>query len=125
MSRSYRKVLRYGVCCGSNTSYYRKKRKKFRAKLKHILTKSMKEECPDDMFVHPETVNQFKDTWAEPTDGYFIYTKEDATDRAIEINISENGGYVFYSLDELMSVKRKLKHTHKQDWNYGKPSIKR
>lgn len=63
MSRSYRKVICCGVCGGSNTDYYRLKRRVFRRKTRQQLHVKL------DDFVHPEELSKFKDSWDEPTDG--------------------------------------------------------
>lgn len=123
MSRTYRKVLRCGNCVGRNTEYYRDKRRQYRAMWKNNMIRSLfKSEYADEIdenYVHPEYTKQFVDRWDEPTDGSFLYTKEDVTSREIEIRTKEINGYAYYSLKELMEVKRKLKHTHKKDWDYG------
>lgn len=72
MSRSYRKrYLRLNNCLGSNTWYYRKKRKQFRRKAKQQLHSKLED------FVHPEKLKVFKDTWREPTDGSWLADAKD------------------------------------------------
>lgn len=67
MSRSYRKkYLRLGNCWGSNTEYYRTKRRQFRRKAKQQLHIKLED------FVHPEKLKVFKDYWDEPTDGSWL-----------------------------------------------------
>lgn len=63
MSRTYRKIIRCGNCCGSNTNYYRTRRRIFRRKTKQQLRINLED------FVHPEKLKKFKDSWDEPTDG--------------------------------------------------------
>lgn len=89
MSRTYRKVLRLHNCVGSNTSYYREKRRGYRTKLRNNLSKAMKFEDPDDYFAHPETEQPFVDRWLEPTDGHWLYIPEETTDRAIEYELNK------------------------------------
>ena len=71
MSRTYHKILRLNNCCGSNTEYYKYKRRQFRHKSKQDLN------TQQDDFVNPEQLSHFKDSWLEPTDGSFLVDKND------------------------------------------------
>lgn len=39
MSRTYKNVLKLGMCCGSNTEWYKRRRRSQRAKNRHALRK--------------------------------------------------------------------------------------
>lgn len=112
MSRSYKKKLRIGICEGSNTSYYRHKRRNYRSKLKHSIFKAMQFEEPDDEYVHPEQEIFFKDSWDEPSDGSLLYRNEDLSDRVIELEPR----YATY----LLKLRRHIKFFHYNNWNYKK-----
>lgn len=75
MSKTYYKIIRCGNCLGSNTNYYRTKRRIFRRKAKQQLRINLED------FVHPEKLKKFKDSWDEPTDGSYLvnwdYIKND------------------------------------------------
>lgn len=71
MSKTYKKFLRLNNACGSNTKFYRKRRKSLRRKSKQSLHKS------GDDFVNPEELSVFKDTWREPTDGHWLADYKD------------------------------------------------
>lgn len=75
MSRTYRKVIRQGICTGSNTEYYRDMNRKCRRKNNHELRNLL---ANNDI----ETVNNkimsyvpIHDSWDEPTDGTFLISK--------------------------------------------------
>lgn len=81
MSKSYRKkYLRLSIGTGTNTSYYRAKRRTFRRKTRQQLHIKLED------FVHPEKLKVFKDTWDEPTDGSWLVTSEKIKD-----NYAANG----------------------------------
>lgn len=75
MSKSYSKVKRVGICSGTNTDFYRERRKMFRAKDKQAMRDALAhcdiEDFDDEYEPHNEV---FKDEWTEPTDGSCIYT---------------------------------------------------
>ena len=72
MSRSYKKHASGGICCGSNTEYYRDRNKSTRNKNKHILRNTLKKYELDDIdgfeFIENKR-NPNYDPWNEPTDG--------------------------------------------------------
>jgi len=78
MSRSYKKVVKQGICNGSNTKYYRARRKWIRNKNNQILRNFITNYTVDDVndlivFVKLPKRN----SWDEPTDGtYLIYKKD-------------------------------------------------
>lgn len=94
MSRTYHKVIRCGNCCGSNTQYYRNKRRVYRRKTKQQLHIKLEE------FVHPEKLKQFKNYWDEPTDGSFLvnwdYIKEDLYNNSpyVKLDMRKFGRYL-------------------------------
>ena len=75
MSKTYHKVIRCGVCVGSNTTYYRARRRTFRRNAKQYLRIKL------ENFIHPEKLRKFKNSWDEPTDGSYLvnwdYIKND------------------------------------------------
>lgn len=80
MARTYRKVIKLGVCSGSNTEYYRYKRRKTRRKnnqnLRNLIANFPIDEI-DDRFVSTKMIH---DDWDEPTDGTYIIFKTDKND---------------------------------------------
>lgn len=106
MARSYKKTIRLGFGVGSNTWYYRNKRKTYRAMYKSNIARAMKSKNPDDNYVHPEFTGQFKDAWSEPTDGSWLITPEKVTDKKIE------------NFPTLKDLRRHLKRFHCGKWNY-------
>ena len=78
MSRSYKKVVRQGVCQGSNTKYYKARRRWVRNKNRQILRNSLTNYAIDDIndlivFIKLPKRND----WDEPTDGTYLITKAD------------------------------------------------
>lgn len=107
MSRTYRKNLRMNTCCGSNTDFYRKRNRYYRRKRNQQLTKIRKLTIEDfsDTYLDPKYPK--KDTWREPTDGYFLLTKEEAKKL---LNKQNNSNYIN---NLLVYAKRHLKSFHK------------
>ena len=72
MSRSYKKHASGGICCGSNTQYYRDRNKNTRNKNKHIIRNALKRYELDEIdgfeFIDNKK-NPNYDSWNEPTDG--------------------------------------------------------
>ena len=75
MSRSYKKYASAGICCGSNTEYYRDRNRNTRNKNKHIIRNIFKRYDVDELadidgfeFIENKR-NPNYDTWNEPTDG--------------------------------------------------------
>ena len=89
MSKSYAKYIRIGNCSGSNTEYYRARRRLFRKKYAENISKAFQKAetwdeniadyatTIDDVYVHPEKQKKFINTWDEPTDGSWKMTKKD------------------------------------------------
>ena len=73
MSKSYGKYKKVGICDGSNTEYYRNRRKHQRHvnnnRIRNILSKHEINDFDDNYveFTIPKT-----DSWDEPTDGTYI-----------------------------------------------------
>lgn len=70
MSRSYNKVAKQPIACGSNTEFYRAMNRSVRRYNKQVLGVCLRSEFGD---APPEVFRYFqRDSWAEPTDGSFI-----------------------------------------------------
>ncbi len=88
MSKTYRKNVRVGICTGSNTEFYRERRRTHRRKVKNKLKKLQNSGTKEDM----ENVQLEKlikrNSWEELTDGTVTYrSKQDAENR-IKFNMS-------------------------------------
>ena len=88
MSRTYQNCIRRNNACGSNTGYYRGKRRWFRALLANALNNAIKTDAPDEVFVHPEKAHQFVDRWREPTDGHGLIRKFHASPKGMELDMT-------------------------------------
>ena len=78
MSRTYRKVVKCGICTGSNIEYYREKNRKCRAKNRHSLHNMIVNydiETVSDTIPFGEV--PIHNSWDEPTDGTYLIKKED------------------------------------------------
>lgn len=78
MARTYRNIVKLGVCTGSNTEYYRTMNRKCRAKNRHSLRNMMANydiETINDIMPAPAV--PIHDSWNEPTDGTFFISKND------------------------------------------------
>lgn len=75
MSKSYSKVKRFGICTGSNTEFYRDKRRNIRIKEKQVIrdTLAHNDVSEFDEVYTPLNI-RLKDDWKEPTDGTFVMT---------------------------------------------------
>ena len=69
MSRTRKKYIKMGNCCGSNTEYYRKRRKTENAKNKQILVNAFIKYDVEEIDEHIYNVSLPHDKWNEPTDG--------------------------------------------------------
>lgn len=77
MSRTYRKVIKCGVCTGSNTEYYRDMNRKCRRKNNHELRNLL---AHNDIEVVNDKIMTYvpiHDGLDEPTDGTYLIRKED------------------------------------------------
>ena len=91
MSRTYRKAVKRGLCCGSNTDFYRDMNRKCRNKNRHSLRNLISNydiETVDEII--PVAEVPIHDSWNEPTDGTYLITKKDKK---------------FYTTDEYYSKK--------------------
>ena len=96
MSKSYARYRRVGNCVGSNTSYYRQRRRLYRARWKANMIRAFQkpevriteildfapidpeyDTIIDDVYVHPEKEHKFIDRWDEPTGGSWYITSKD------------------------------------------------
>lgn len=78
MSKSYGKYKTTGICTGSNTDYYRERRKHQRRVNKHRLRNTMANtdiEDFDDKYQDLKIPK--KNDWDEPTDGTYKMTVKD------------------------------------------------
>lgn len=77
MSRTYRKNLRVGICTGSNTEYYRERRRLQRRKLNqelHTLSSHYTVEAMEEDVVNNPKIPKVNE-WLEPTDGRYLITR--------------------------------------------------
>lgn len=78
MARTYRNVVKFGICTGSNTEYYREKNRKCRAQNRHSLRNAIANYDVDKIDeVISSPMVPIHDDWDEPTDGTYIITKKD------------------------------------------------
>lgn len=76
MSKTYRKNIRQGIACGDNRLWYKLRRRWIkhskRQALRNVIAHYPTSDA-DDYFVDPLFCK--KDTWREPTDGYWLINK--------------------------------------------------
>lgn len=72
MSKSYGKYKTCGNCGGTNTKFYKLRRRKFRRKNKQALIKALHFNEEFLAFIQPK-----KDAWNESTDGVYLWYKKD------------------------------------------------
>lgn len=81
MSKSYGKYKTMGICYGSNTEFYRERRKHQRRVNKHRIRNTM---ANADIEEFDEKYEEFtipkNDTWEEPTDGHYKLTAKELRD---------------------------------------------
>lgn len=81
MSRTTRKNIRFGICTGSNTEWYRARtrtmRRKYSNNMRHLLNNFDIEEV-SALILNPKFPK--KDSWNEPTDGTRLITIRNAND---------------------------------------------
>ena len=78
MSKSYGRYINLGICWGSNTEFYRDRRKQVRRKNRHIirnLLHNFTADLFDDLFTDFRLPR--KDTWNEPIDGTWKYNAKE------------------------------------------------
>ena len=108
MSRTYRKNIRVGICCGDNRSYYKLRRRKRRVlgkqNLRELLSNKPLDEV-EELILNVKMPK--KDTWDEPTDGCIVYNKDN-------INKPSKGWFnkeFRNKLSRLLKPKHKRKHS--------------
>lgn len=74
MTRSRKKTPKAFICTGTNTLFYRMKRREARARNRQNLRTAMSTDDPDALVQHFKPI---RDTWSEPTDGSWIPTAHD------------------------------------------------
>lgn len=78
MSDTYRKNIRVGICCGSNTNFYRKRRRTKRHRdnnrIRAVVANNNIEDIDDVLNI--EKIPK-RDSWNEPTDGSMTYHHTD------------------------------------------------
>lgn len=75
MSRTYRKVIKQGICYGSNTEFYRDMNRNCRHKNNQSLRELL---ANNDIETVNDLIMSFKpihDSWREPTDGTYLISK--------------------------------------------------
>lgn len=75
MARTYRNVIKVGICTGSNTEYYRDRNRKARNKNNHMLRNLMANHSIEEVNDLISNVVLPHDDWDEPTDGTYIITR--------------------------------------------------
>lgn len=75
MSRTYRKVVKCGICTGSNTEYYRDMNRKIRNKNNHSLRNLIANNDIDTVNNKIMSYVPIHDSWNEPTDGTYLISK--------------------------------------------------
>ena len=92
MSKSVGKYKTIGFCTGSNTEYYRNKRKADRRANNHNLRNFIANKAPEDYDEFTDIKKPFKNDWDEPTDGTFkAYPNEVRTMYGGNIYLSKDG----------------------------------
>ncbi len=87
MSKTYRKNVRVGICTGSNTEFYRERRRKYRRMIRNEIRKLINSGTEEDIENASFKKLLKHDSWEEPTDGTVTYrSKQDAKNR-IKFNI--------------------------------------
>lgn len=118
MSRTFRKYIRHGICTGSNTEWYRARRRWLRKRNRQELWNAIKhfdiEEAAERLSF---TWIPKRDGWCEPTDGVQLYTPDEVNDRSIEI---EDKGLYFsdFYVNYYTNLQRQMKHYHYDKWYY-------
>lgn len=80
-----------GICCGSNTEYYRERTRRTSARNKQILRNAVAHYGNDEVDEHVfEYRPPKRDTWDEPTDGTFLYDRRRAESIASDPTYSDS-----------------------------------
>lgn len=113
MSKSYKKFASSGICCGSNTIFYRDRNRHTRRKNRHLLRIAING-CDDLDKIN--AINFIKNKrnpnfnpWNEPTDGHW-HTKtfrEYLNNRAINFLYNTSDGDLKRHLNNYKKYKRK------------------
>ena len=69
MGKTYRKNIRIGYCCGTNTEFYRERNRKTRRQNREICREMTIDEDRDLATFNED---DRKDSYREPTDGTFV-----------------------------------------------------
>lgn len=78
MSKSYSKNMKFGICSGSNTDFYKERRKTFKKRDKQAIQNTLAHFDIEDFDEKYDPHNEvFKDDWNEPTDGTITATGDD------------------------------------------------
>lgn len=77
MSRTYRKFVKCGNCCGSNTEFYRSRNRKSRRVNRNDLRNLMTNHTVDEVDELISVTKLPHDSWNEPTDGTYLVSKKD------------------------------------------------
>lgn len=118
MSRTFKKYIRHGICCGSNTEWYRERRKWLRKRNRQELEDALKHfEIEDLSETLIFTKMPKRDSWNEPTDGTRVYVPEDVNDRSLEIQSKDLYFRDFYEEYD-MRIRRQMKKYHYDKWYY-------
>jgi len=116
MSKSYRKYVKVGVCCGNNTKYYKNKRRRVSNKNNHILRNALAKYDADEIDEHVVEYKPPKgEDWDEPTDGTWTIDKKSAEKDIRDENLSD--GYKEW-------LKRKVMPKLKKRVRNGRPAPK-
>lgn len=81
MSKSYAKYKTIGICCGSNTGFYRDRRKHQRHVNKHRIRNTIANSGIEEFDEkYEEYYIPKNDDWEEPTDGHYKLTAKELRD---------------------------------------------
>jgi len=76
MSRSYKNIIKVGICNGRNTEFYRYLNRKERNTNRHNLRNLMANYNIEDVNDLIDIIEFPHDDWCEPTDGTFLISKK-------------------------------------------------
>ena len=111
MSRSYRKYIRKFTCTGSNTEYYKARRREIknahRMQLRNLLANYNPEDI-DDKWIEPCIPTE--DQWMEPTDGHSPLNKSIFRKECKEFPSSSTTSYYDKEINRYLKPKIRRKH---------------